>query len=209
MTETRETKDQGTGMTQGHALDLKLPIGGLIGGYGALSALTIGGPDSDARAPGPLVPEAEVRRPLVIEQVDVHAALTRHEILRGLPAAGRIEAHQRAGQRAQLLQPRRLGRHARRPPHHLRHRPGLTCRIRHPRPRDHARPAALRPHFRHAPRPHDARDRSRGRDLPPLRTAWHCRHRGLRRLHPVLPRHTRHAGRLARTHPHHRAAALG
>ncbi len=36
MTETRETKDQGTGMTQGHALDLKLPIGGLIGGYGAL-----------------------------------------------------------------------------------------------------------------------------------------------------------------------------
>jgi len=36
MTETRETKDQGTGMTQGHALDLKMPIGGLIGGYGAL-----------------------------------------------------------------------------------------------------------------------------------------------------------------------------
>lgn len=36
MTGTRETKDQGTGMTQGHALDLKLPIGGLIGGYGAL-----------------------------------------------------------------------------------------------------------------------------------------------------------------------------
>lgn len=36
MTGTHETKDQGTGMTQGHALDLKLPIGGLIGGYGAL-----------------------------------------------------------------------------------------------------------------------------------------------------------------------------
>lgn len=36
MTDTRETKDQGAGMKQGHALDLKLPIGGLIGGYGAL-----------------------------------------------------------------------------------------------------------------------------------------------------------------------------
>jgi len=36
MTDTHEAKDQGAGMKQGHALDLKLPIGGLIGGYGAL-----------------------------------------------------------------------------------------------------------------------------------------------------------------------------
>lgn len=36
MTDTHETQDQGAGMKQGHALDLKLPIGGLIGGYGVL-----------------------------------------------------------------------------------------------------------------------------------------------------------------------------
>jgi len=36
MTDTIETKDQGAGMKQGHVLDLKLPIGWLLGGYGAL-----------------------------------------------------------------------------------------------------------------------------------------------------------------------------
>jgi len=36
MTDTIETKDEGAGMKQGHALDLKLPIGWLLGGYGAL-----------------------------------------------------------------------------------------------------------------------------------------------------------------------------
>jgi hypothetical protein len=36
MNDTNETQDQGSGMKQGHALDLKLPIGWLIGGYGAL-----------------------------------------------------------------------------------------------------------------------------------------------------------------------------
>ena len=33
------------------------------------------------------------------------------------------------------------------------------------------------------------------------------RHRCLRRVHPVLPRHTRHARRVARAHPRHRATA--
>lgn len=41
MNDTNETRDQGSGMKQGHALDLKLPIGWLLGGYGAL--LTIYG----------------------------------------------------------------------------------------------------------------------------------------------------------------------
>ena len=36
MTDTTEIKDEGAGMKQGHVLDLKLPIGWLIGGYGAL-----------------------------------------------------------------------------------------------------------------------------------------------------------------------------
>ncbi|HSA97142.1 MAG TPA: hypothetical protein VLJ16_13895 [Acidobacteriota bacterium] len=36
MTDSIETKDQGAGMKQGHVLDLKLPIGWLLGGYGAL-----------------------------------------------------------------------------------------------------------------------------------------------------------------------------
>jgi hypothetical protein len=36
MTDTIETKNEGAGMKQGHVLDLKLPIGWLIGGYGAL-----------------------------------------------------------------------------------------------------------------------------------------------------------------------------
>jgi len=36
MTDTHETKDQGAGMKQGHALDLKLPIGGLLSAYGVL-----------------------------------------------------------------------------------------------------------------------------------------------------------------------------
>jgi len=36
MNDTPETKDQGTGMRQGHVLDLKLPIGWLLSGYGAL-----------------------------------------------------------------------------------------------------------------------------------------------------------------------------
>ena len=30
---------------------------------------------------------------------------------------------------------------------------------------------------------------------------------GLRRLHPLLPGHARHAGRFARAHPRHRATA--
>jgi len=36
MTDTIETKDQGAGMKQGHVLDLKLPIGWLLGAYGIL-----------------------------------------------------------------------------------------------------------------------------------------------------------------------------
>ncbi len=36
MNDSIETKDQGAGMKQGHVLDLKLPIGWLLGGYGAL-----------------------------------------------------------------------------------------------------------------------------------------------------------------------------
>jgi hypothetical protein len=36
MSDAIETRDQGAGMKQGHVLDLKLPIGWLIGGYGAL-----------------------------------------------------------------------------------------------------------------------------------------------------------------------------
>jgi hypothetical protein len=36
MNDTIETKDQGAGMKRGHVLDLKLPIGWLLGGYGAL-----------------------------------------------------------------------------------------------------------------------------------------------------------------------------
>jgi len=36
MNEPIETKDQAAGMTQGHALDLKLPIGWLLGAYGVL-----------------------------------------------------------------------------------------------------------------------------------------------------------------------------
>lgn len=36
MNDTTETKDKGTGMGQGHVLDLKLPIGGLLGAYGVL-----------------------------------------------------------------------------------------------------------------------------------------------------------------------------
>jgi hypothetical protein len=36
MNETLETKDQGTGMGQGHVLDLKLPIGWLLSAYGVL-----------------------------------------------------------------------------------------------------------------------------------------------------------------------------
>lgn len=36
MNDTTETKDKGTGMSQGHVLDLKLPIGGLLGAYGVL-----------------------------------------------------------------------------------------------------------------------------------------------------------------------------
>ena len=95
----------------------------------------------------------------------------------------------------------------RRPPHHLRAGPGLARRIRHPRPRDHPPAAALPRRSRHAPRPHHARDRSRGRHVPALRPARARRHRCVRRVHPVLPRHARHAGRLARAHPRHRAAA--
>ena len=36
MNDTQETKDQGTGMGQGHVLDLKLPIGCLLSAYGVL-----------------------------------------------------------------------------------------------------------------------------------------------------------------------------
>ncbi len=36
MNDTLETKDQGTGMGQGHVLDLKLPIGWLLSAYGVL-----------------------------------------------------------------------------------------------------------------------------------------------------------------------------
>ena len=36
MNDTHETKDQGTGMGQGHVLDLKLPIGWLLSAYGVL-----------------------------------------------------------------------------------------------------------------------------------------------------------------------------
>ena len=36
MKDTIETKDQGAGMRQGHVLDLKLPIGWLLGAYGVL-----------------------------------------------------------------------------------------------------------------------------------------------------------------------------
>lgn len=36
MSDHIDNKEQAAGMKQGHALDLKLPIGGLIGGYGAL-----------------------------------------------------------------------------------------------------------------------------------------------------------------------------
>ena len=36
MNDKIETKDQGTGMGQGHVLDLKLPIGGLLSAYGLL-----------------------------------------------------------------------------------------------------------------------------------------------------------------------------
>jgi hypothetical protein len=36
MNDTMETKDQKAGMGQGHVLDLKLPIGWLLGAYGVL-----------------------------------------------------------------------------------------------------------------------------------------------------------------------------
>jgi hypothetical protein len=36
MNDTLGTKDQGTGMGQGHVLDLKLPIGWLLSAYGVL-----------------------------------------------------------------------------------------------------------------------------------------------------------------------------
>ena len=36
MNDSLETKDQGTGMGQGHVLDLKLPIGWLLSAYGVL-----------------------------------------------------------------------------------------------------------------------------------------------------------------------------
>jgi hypothetical protein len=36
MNDTMETKDQKAGMGQGHVLDLKLPIGWLLGAYGIL-----------------------------------------------------------------------------------------------------------------------------------------------------------------------------
>jgi hypothetical protein len=36
MNDKIETKDSGTGMSQGHVLDLKLPIGGLLSAYGVL-----------------------------------------------------------------------------------------------------------------------------------------------------------------------------
>jgi hypothetical protein len=36
MNDKIETKDQGTGMSQGHVFDLKLPIGWLLSAYGVL-----------------------------------------------------------------------------------------------------------------------------------------------------------------------------
>ena len=36
MNDPSQTKDQGTGMSQGHVLDLKLPIGWLLSAYGVL-----------------------------------------------------------------------------------------------------------------------------------------------------------------------------
>jgi hypothetical protein len=36
MNDTPETNDKGTGMSQGHVLDLKLPIGWLLSAYGVL-----------------------------------------------------------------------------------------------------------------------------------------------------------------------------
>ncbi len=39
MNDTIETKDQATGMGQGHVLDLKLPIGCLLSAYGLLLAI--------------------------------------------------------------------------------------------------------------------------------------------------------------------------
>jgi hypothetical protein len=39
MNDTIETKDQATGMGQGHVLDLKLPIGWLLSAYGLLLAI--------------------------------------------------------------------------------------------------------------------------------------------------------------------------
>jgi hypothetical protein len=36
MDDTIETQETGAGMKQGHVLDLKLPIGWLLGGYGVL-----------------------------------------------------------------------------------------------------------------------------------------------------------------------------
>jgi len=36
MNDNIETKDQGTGMSQGHVLDIKLPIGWLLSAYGVL-----------------------------------------------------------------------------------------------------------------------------------------------------------------------------
>jgi uncharacterized membrane protein len=36
MNDETENKDAGKGMSQGHALDLKLPIGGLLSAYGVL-----------------------------------------------------------------------------------------------------------------------------------------------------------------------------
>jgi hypothetical protein len=36
MNDKNENKDAGTGMSQGHVLDLKLPIGWLLGAYGVL-----------------------------------------------------------------------------------------------------------------------------------------------------------------------------
>jgi hypothetical protein len=36
MNDKIETKGSGTGMSQGHVLDLKLPIGGLLSAYGVL-----------------------------------------------------------------------------------------------------------------------------------------------------------------------------
>ena len=38
MSDTIETKEQGPGMSEGHALDLKLPIGWLLFAYGVLLA---------------------------------------------------------------------------------------------------------------------------------------------------------------------------